>query len=363
MIYNRPEVEKRLDNFKCNQEKRAQIHELLSSGIQLFDAIRIESEPGNGSSHLLNAIANDLRIKGEKIAFLNFKEGDRFSNLSPYHLTDILLAEFLFIDDLPVILVDNSKDDLFEFLGSFAATGGKLFYSSNNVKNDPEKDLISNCFEQKAHTISLESVSTEIKKKWAKDIIGEEYVLEIPQELFDTNESNKDFLEAIKPFQEKFQIEKGTHHSFNREYEHRMNTIRLKLRQHQLKIAELQIEKEESIRKQLYESAAGIRDRERSILSEIDLLQQEVLKMKNELPFIPNQLDLHYKINVLLNQINGDKSVLDELNKLISQRIDSLSEQWEQLKKDKETLSNRKVIVELRDWEEAIFRFNKMNKK
>jgi chromosomal replication initiation ATPase DnaA len=169
MIFTFPATEKQLLTFKCNQETKSEIHYYLENGLNELSIFRIESEAGNGKSHLLQAIAIELREKRTRIVYLHFNEGDSFSDLSVYHYNDILNATFLCIQNLDIPLKHHSSTEFLAFIKAFAKNKGKLIYSFEDSSN--ESNRIESCFNGKVNVLSLPPVSIELRKKWAEEIL------------------------------------------------------------------------------------------------------------------------------------------------------------------------------------------------
>ena len=83
---------KQLSTFKAEAELLKEVKHQLYCQFEGFSVIRVESDSGNGSSHLLHAIANHLLQNGNSTAYFHFKEGDSFINLTSYHLNNLLNA-------------------------------------------------------------------------------------------------------------------------------------------------------------------------------------------------------------------------------------------------------------------------------
>jgi hypothetical protein len=364
MIFTRPAAEKLLSNFKCTNDVMHSLSNLFTpESVIDCTVIRIESTPGNGSSHLLQALGNELKQRGARIAYLHFMETDIFSDLSSFHLSDILNSEFLLINHIHFLLAESSKDALLDFLVRFAKTGGKLLYTSKNTADIDEAARIEACFQSAGKSILLEPLTCDLRTAWAIEILGEKHASQLPETILTANGSNAEFLSTLKPILQEIQRSNGSDRTFNREFEQRINSIRLKLRKYQLSLAELQLDKQELIRKQLYEHAADLRQNEKELQAKIKELYLEVSNLKTHLPFEPGYLRSHYITEALLLQIDTDKPAMVLLNSAIQERMDTLESQWKELKANKQTITNRNVIEELMNWEVAIERFNKCCKK
>jgi hypothetical protein len=361
MIYTFPAADKQLQTFKCNEETKSEIHEFFENGLNELSILRIESEAGNGKNHLLQAIAIELREKRTRVVCLHFNEGDSFSDLSVYHHNDILNATFLCIQNLDIPLKHHSSAEFIDFMKVFASRKGKMIYSFKCLRDDNISNRIESCFDGKVKVLSLPPISCELRKKWAKEILGKEESANLPEDVFTASKTNKDFLDALLPFKQQIQLLKGNDYAFNQRFEEQIINIRLELRKLNLSIAELQHEKAAFIRKQEYEKAADLREKEREYLRKIRNLHQRVKNLKEELPFVPGQLNLIFSLTVLLNEFETERNAINQLNRAINLRIDALEEDIKNKKELGTQGKKTSLMVELRDWQSTIDRFNKSN--
>ncbi len=363
MIYTIPAADKQLQTFKCDEETKCEIHDLLENGLSELDVLRIESEPGNGKSHLLQAIAIELREKRVRIAYLHFKEGDSFLDLSVYLHNDILNASFLCIENADIPLKHHSSAEFIDFIKAFANNKGKLIYSLVSSKDENTSNRIESCFDGKLNILSLPPISSEIRKKWAEEILGKLKYEKLPEDLFTVAQSNKDFLVALAPIKQGIQLLKGNDYAFNQRFEEQINTIRLELRKRNLSIAELQLEKAAIIRKQEYEKAADLREKEREYLREIRNLHQWVKNLREELHFVPGHLNLLFSLTVLQNEFETERNAINQLNTAINLRLDALEDDINYKKQLGTEVQWTSEMEELREWKAAIDGFNKFNRR
>jgi hypothetical protein len=211
------------------------------------------------------------------------------------------------------------------------------------------------------NVLSLPPISIELRKKWAEEILGKEERENLPEDVFTASKTNKDFLDALLPFKQQIQLLKGNDYAFNQRFEEQIINIRLELRKLNLSIAELQHEKAAFIRKQEYEKAADLREKEREYLRKIRNLHQRVKNLKEELPFVPGQLNLIFSLTVLLNEFETEHNAINQLNRAINLRIDALEEDIKNKKELGTQGKKTSLMVELRDWQSTIDRFNKSN--
>ena len=356
MIFTSLNPDKQLENFKCTQEEKARISELLDAN---YNVVRIESEPGNGSSHVLMALANQMKRKGERLSYVEFQSDQKFNDLHAYHIKEMLQANRLFIDNIHFLTDEHSIREISEFLKSYAEGEGTLYYSSTNCGDAKETQLIADCFNGEKCTLTLNAQSDEIREKWMLELIGRTFEpVELLHEIFTSKTSNRDFLKALNPFIHDHKLRKGTDHSFNRTFEDTIHEIRLELRKEQLLLAHLQIDKTTSIRGQYYEKAADIREIERAIFDKIDQLKKHLLDHVASIPFTSGLLRLHFMSLTLLNEFEANNLAVNELNSRIDERIVQLEGRWEELKRSNETRSNKEVNDELVGWKHAMEQFH-----
>lgn len=363
MIYSIPAADKQLQTFKCDEETKREIHDLLENGLSELDVLRIESEPGNGKSHLLQAIAIELREKRTRIAYLHFKEGDSFLDLSVYLHNDILNTSFLCIENVDIPLNHNSSAEFIDFIKAFANNKGKLIYCLESSKDESTSNRIESCFDGKLNILSLPPISSELREKWAEEILGKLEYEKLPADIVRAAQSNKDFLVALAPIKESIQLLKGNDHAFNQRFEEQINTIRLELRKRNLSIAELQLEKAAIIRKQEYEKAADLREKEREYLREIRNLHQWVKNLREELHFVPGHLNLLFSLTVLQNEFETERNAINQLNTAINLRLDALEDDINYKKQLGTEVQWTSEMEELREWKAAIDGFNKFNRR
>ena len=363
MIYTRPTPEKQLSVFLMNEQLSAMIDGWIESKLDDISLLMIQADPGNGSSHLLHAIANELRKNGVKLTFLQFRKTDSLSDLSKYHLDDILKSRYVFIDHIEALL--NHADEWPEtesFLNKLAENNCKLICTIPLAEEKMILSLLGIPFHNKPAVIKLSRVSSSDRIEWAKVLMEGNDIQEIPDELFHADVSNGAFIESIEPFILQMKLRKGNDHVFKNEYRVQLDMYRLNLRRIQLELAELAIEKSTSIRLQQYEKAADIRGRERDLFARRLELWSRIKKMYEELPFTPGLVHEHFMTIALLNELEVKNTALRTLNKRMNKHLNELEEKWERIKEKGETRSNRSVVEELRDWQQAIDLFNKSRK-
>lgn len=111
-----------------------------------------------------------------------------------------------------------------------------------------------------------------------------------------------------------------------------MDYLNTKKRILELKLdhVKLLIEKNEIIRRQQYEAAAEVRDRERKIVSELEILRLTMLKRLEEVKVMSSNLEEIQTIMALLLEFNQDKGELT-YTELKRQFIERMKAEYEQL--------------------------------
>ena len=358
MIYKRPVVEKQLSGFRMSEEQRIQIEQLIDSGLEGFSGLFIRSEKGNGSSYLLNALANEIRKKGIRIAFLEFRGTESLNNLSKYHFNDIFKNSFVFIDHIGLAFLNNVElQEVEQFINDLASNNCKLV-ATVSLQEEP---LIRNLAESmgfgKWHTIDLDPLELDQRIKWCKELLEMDSLAEIPTELFEVNNSNAEFLQSLSPFILELKRRKGQDYDFMQTYLDQLNELKLEIRKNQLELSEIEIEKVHCIRSQRYERAADIRMREKTILAQNYKTWKKAKNMQEDLPFYPGLLDLHFKTIILLNELEVKNTALRTLNKRLNRHMNELEAKLQGRKgAESEKLDN--LYTELKEWEYAVDRLN-----
>jgi hypothetical protein len=350
MIFTIPAAEKQLSNFICEPEVRFELMEILGSEITGIDVLRIAGETGNGSTHLLQAIANELRSKRKKVIYLSFKEGDHFSDLNPMHLREIGYADFLCIDGLPSLLNASSDDDILTFLKEITSKGIKLIY------NDSTEEVRDRSFSLDRRTITLEPLSENMRKKWALNILGEKYVDLLPREVFESTCSNRDFLHALSPLLQEKAWYEGTDHALNQALNRWSSETMLSIRQIQLRIAELDIKKTELIRQQHYEQAAQLRDDLVQLGKQLENLHREVQQRIDTTPFTPGMVDQHKQLERLLAALDTAPAAQEATMNRIVNRINDLNNEIQATMHPLNTDTAKDLTTEIRNWKYALIK-------
>jgi hypothetical protein len=362
MIYTRPLPEKQLSNFRMNEELMTVLPQLIETELKDISLLFIRADKGNGGSHLLNALANELRKKGIRLTFLQFREYDSLSDLSTYHFNDIIKDRFVFIDRIDLALRNTvEQDEVERFMKDLASNDCKLIATVS----PQEEPIISRLTDSngfgKRQTIDLFPLDKEQRINWCKELLETNNLDHLPADQFEANNSNTEFLESLKPFIQELKRRKGLDHSFMRTYSDQLNTIKLQIRKNQLEQAELEIEKAACIRMQHYEKAADLRTREKQLMAKKHDLWNKVKKMLDDLPFYPGLLDLHFKTITLLNELEVKNTALRTLNKRLNKHLAELENEWQKSKQTTESKNKSQLFNELKEWEYAVDRFNAQN--
>lgn len=362
MIYTRPLPEKQLSNFRMNDEQMAEIHQLIDSELKDISLLFIRAEKGNGGSHLLNALANELRKKGIRLTFLQFRESDSLSDLSKYNLNDIFKDRFVFIDRIDLAIRNTVKQDEVErFMKDLASNDCKLIATVSPQEEPMISPLTDSHGFGKRQTIELFPLEQEQRINWSKELLETNNLDHLPADLFEANNSNAEFLESLKPFIQELKRRKGLDHSFMQTYSDQLNTFKLQIRKNQLEQTEVEIEKAACIRMQHYEKAADLRTREKQLMAQKHELWNEVKKLQDNLPFYPGLLDLHFKTVTLLNELEVKNTALRTLNKRLNKHLTELENEWQKREQATDSKKKSQLFSELKEWEHAVDRFNAQN--
>jgi len=325
-ILARPEPNKQLHNFRCSTELMT---ELKSLADKPYAVVLLESASGNGSSHLLQALSNELRRRGDKVVYLNFKQENVFSDLSALLINDILQTPVLFIDHLDVVFAAHSRQEILAFLSAFSKQKGKLFYSSTRQVEEMEEE-ISSLFDGPKYAITLQPLSPELRKEWGHSLLGSLPAdIELPTSFHSMERSNRDFLHALEPYLQHKRLTDGRDHAYHAAFELQIHEFRVQLRKLQLALAELQLEKMSAISHQHYEKAVTIRDRENLWNDEMRQIADQVDRLMKDVPFTTGLLHLHYLAEVLLHEIHPTKLVLAHVNEYLDRRKANLKDESE----------------------------------
>ena len=171
-LYTIPDPEKQLLSFKAIANTIKLIRDLIANRCEGYSSIKIQSEPGNGNSYLLHAIANSLKKKGQGIAFLNFKGNDQFSDLTPYHLNQLMNCHFVFMDNVELLMA-NEKDTkkLIEFIDDLERKDITLIYACHSSEIQVTVKAMNEVFSSPSLIINLPPISDQERIKWAESYL------------------------------------------------------------------------------------------------------------------------------------------------------------------------------------------------
>lgn len=363
MIYTRPSLEMQLSSFRINEEQMTIIQQLIESELEDISGLFVCAEKGNGSSHLLNALANEIRKKGNRIAFLEFRGSDSLINLSKYHFNDIYKNRFVFIDEIGLAFRNNvEREEIEQFIHDLAVNNCKLIATVSPQDEPMIRTLADSHGFGKCQTIDLGPLEREQRVKWCKELLEMDSLVQIPTELFEVSNSNAEFLESLNPFIQELKLRKGQDYVFMQTYLDQLNELKLELRKNQLEQSELEIEKVDCIRSQRYERAADIRMREKNLLAQNHKTWKKVKKLQDDLPFYPGLLDLHFRTIILLNELEVKNTALRTLSKRLNKHLNELEAVFQSSQEVPESKNKGPLFSELKEWEYAVDRFNAQNK-
>ncbi len=240
-IINPPHVDKQLSTFKAAPELFKLLNHEIDCQFEGYSIVRIESETGNGSSHLLHGIAHQLRNKGNSVAFFRFKKGDSFSDLTPYHLNNIHNIPFVFMDNIHhVWQSDEERNQLLEFLKLLAENNGVFFYSCQTDEEFVFPLMIQDVFSGKSLSVSLKALTEAEKIEWAQQLLNEMIVAELPNDLFEDSISNENFLKSLSAYIEQHSINQGTNYAKIKQQNEAIFQLEVRMLRTQLAILDLE---------------------------------------------------------------------------------------------------------------------------
>lgn len=358
MMIGATRFEIKLSNFKGSEKFLNELNELVTHKFEGISTIRINSESGNGSSFLLNAIANELRRSGEKISFTAISKEVGSDDLLAHQYRNLLMSSFIFIDDLHHLLQHDELKIKFEFLlRDFAANGGKLVYTHRSQEKAENECFINEIFSGLVLNWHLVPLDGERRRLWSLEYLNEQEVKKIPEGLFHSANSNEDFLRSLEPFIAQTKLNRGLNYSDIRQSEEKLYDLELRMLRNKLARLELQPVKNVFIREQRYERAADIREQQIVLSAELEEIRFEIESLKitpspseaamrlyiNYLS-VKNMLKLHEQS--LRFAVEGMKDQLDELNNF-KKELDIMINKEERLK----------LFQEIVNWTDTLDKF------
>lgn len=358
MIINRPMANRTVRGFQCEANLLDEIEHQLARYFEGFKCIRIEGDQGNGSSYLLHAIANEYKNKVTHCAFLQFKEGDKFSDLTPYHLNNLATIQVVFIDNIHFILGNQQEEKaLVEFLSQLAQNKVQVFYSSIREESIDHKLMIENPFSDALLGIILKPLSTELKFSWAQRLLKKHVLDEVPHELFEINQSNADFLKGLQRYIDAYNAKMGANHREMRQQSQQLKELEIRLLRTNLAILELEPRKDEVIRDQQYEKAADLRDEQKTLEQELIAIREAF----NQLPILPRPskmaMDLYHNYTRLLIILSANENSFLQMIKDIRNKIDSLNEKKKSLSTEHQKAERLELYQELVEWTNVLNKY------
>ena len=364
MLFDRPDFKKQLAKFKGKPNLIEELKQHLSEDFQGFSVVRIESSSGNGSSFLLHALANELSRKELRVAFLHFKSDTFFSDLTEYHLSEILQRSIVCIDNLHVLLQNQEQKALVEeFLKELAAKNGKLIYACQPEENLENQHWIAQLFTQPAITFSLLPLSSEERQKWARRWLFPHAIFEIPLEVFEEANSNRDFLTSLKPYIEQQEWQYGTNYAEIQKQKETLSALELRLLSTKIGVLELEAEKQINIREQYYERAAATREKQVRLLAELLTIRTEIENL-SILPKPSEQaMELYVYHSALLKTIKAEETAQSEALVYLEKRVESANINKAACTDATEQVDKLKAHQDTINWTQTLERFRSMEKK
>ena len=139
--------------------------------------------------------------------------------------------------------------------------------------------------------------------------------------------------------------------------EDQIHAIALNLAELQLEFSKLEIEKAKCIRSQLYEKASDLRMRQKELLALKKNCKDEIQMIRQDHPFSPKNVSQHVLLEELLISLDQVKIAREKTFGMINEKIDALEKTWNKIKDDFNSPKQKKVLSDLKDWQEALQRF------
>ncbi len=351
IIIHPPHVDKQLSTFIASPELLKLINHEIDHKFKDYSIVRIESETGNGSSHLLHGIANQLRNEGNSVAFFRFKKGDSFSDLTPYHLNNIHNIPFVFIDNLHhVWKSDEERNQLLEFLKLLDKNKGVFFYSCQTDEEFVFPLMIQEVFSGKSLSVSLKALTEAEKIEWAQQLLNEIIVAELPNDLFEDFISNDNFLKSLAPYIEQHSINQGTNYAKMKQQNEAIFQLEVRMLRTQLAILGLELLKRDNIQKENYEKSAGIRHEQIKLAEELENIEKD-LKALSIQPR-PSRMAMNLYIYSLKIEkcLNANKDAFLLAIKTIDDKLAELEARKKELTLESDKTIRLAVFQEIVDW-------------
>jgi hypothetical protein len=358
LIVTHPRVEKKLSTIQLEPELLEELNHQLNCQFEGLSIVRVESDPGNGSSHLLHAIANQLRQNGSSTAFFQFKEGDSFINLTSYHLNNLHNAPFVFMDNVHHILSSPSeRNEILKFLQLVADNNGTLIYSCETEELLDNRLQIEKPFSGPSLAFYLKALKREDKLKWAKKLLDEKTVEELDQAFFDDSITNATFLKSLAPYIEQQATEFGNNYAFLRQQEEALYQLEIRMLRTQLAILELETKKTEIIRDQQYEKVADIRQEQRALADELEAIENELAALSIQPKPSQKAMNLYIHSLKIENCLNANKTAFLSAIDTIKGKLEEINEQKKELTLESEKSLRRRVFQDSVNWTNVLERY------
>ena len=351
LIVTHPRVEKQLSTIQVETELLEELKHQLHCQFEGFSIVRVESDLGNGSSHLLHAIANHLRQNGNSTAFFHFKEGDSFINLTSYHLNNLHTTPFVFMDNIHHITASSyERDELLKFLQLIADNNGTLIYSCETEEALDNRLQIEKPFSGPSLAFYLKALKREDKLKWAEQLLDDKTVEELDASFFEESISNAQFLKSLSPFIEQNAKEFGNNYAIMRQQEEALYQLELRMLRTQLAILELEPRKNEIIRDQQYEKAADIRQEQRALADELETIERELAALSIEPKPSQKAMNLYIHSLKIEKCLNANKDSFLLAIDTIKGKLEEINEQKKELTLESEKALRRRVFQDSVNW-------------
>lgn len=358
LIITQSRVDKQLSTFKAEAELLKEIKHQLHCQFEGFSVVRVESDAGNGSSHLLHAIAYHLRENGNSTAFLHFKEGDSFINLTSYHLNNLHTKPFVFMDNIHHITSSvYERNELLNFLQLVAENKGTLIYSCNTEESLDNRLQIEKLFSERSLAFYLKALSKEEKRKWAAQLLDDKTVQELDPAFFEESISNAHFLKALSPFIEQNAIENGSNYAMLQQQEEALYQLECRMLRAQLAILELQPKKDETLRFQQYEKAADIRQEQRDLADELETIEHELAALAIQPKPSQNAMKLYIHSLKIEKCLNANKDSFLSAIETIKGKLEEINEQKKELTLESEKALRKRVFQDSVNWSNLLDRY------
>jgi hypothetical protein len=358
LIVTHPRVEKQLSTIQLQSELLKELKHQLHCQFEGFSIVRVESDPGNGSSHLLHAIANQLRQNGNSNAFFHFKEGDSFINLTSYHLNHLHTTPFVIMDNIHHITASSyERDELLKFLQLVADNNGTLLYSCETEEALDNRLQIEKPFSGPSLAYYLKALKREDKLKWAKQLLDEKTVEELDPAFFEESISNAHFLKSLSPYIEQQATEFGNNYAILRQQEEALYQLELRMLRTQLAILELEPRKNEIIRDQQYEKAADIRQEQRALAEELETIEHELEALSIQPKPSQKAMNLYIHSLKIEKCLNANKDSFLSAIDTIKGKLEEINEQKKELTLESEKALRQRVFQDSVNWTNVLDRF------